>query len=70
MADVDVWELAERLDAAALDAQAHHHDLCGLFDERGSQPCSCGDPQLFIDAAAFVRGLLVEQAITRARQAA
>lgn len=66
---VDVWDVVDRLEAAADDRDAYHHDLCTQFDGPGSS-CSCGGPALLADAAQVVRGLLVEQAITRARQAA
>lgn len=64
------WDLLDRLDAAATDASAVHHDLCSQFDERGPLPCSCGVPALLADAAAFVRGLAVETVVRSAQRAA
>jgi hypothetical protein len=61
------WDLLDRLDAAAQDADAWHHDLCAGL---AGQPCSCGGPQMLRDAAAFVRSLAVEAAVTQAQRAA
>jgi hypothetical protein len=62
------WDLLERLDAASIDAQMVHHDLCTVF--RDDEPCSCGYPQLLIDAAEFVRSLAAESVVTQAQRAA
>ncbi len=65
-----LWDLLDRLDAAADDSQAYHHDLCQQFDdENGPLPCSCGAPQLLIDTAEFVRGVVVQDAIEKATAA-
>ena len=66
--DAGLWDLLDRLDAAATDAQLVHHDLCTVF--RDDEPCSCGYPQLLIDAAQFVRSLAVEDAVGQAQRAA
>jgi hypothetical protein len=68
MADAPTWDLLDRLDAAATDAALVHHDLCTVF--AAGQPCSCGYPQLLLDAARFVRSLAVEAAVSRAQSAA
>jgi hypothetical protein len=62
------WDLLDRLEAAADDAANIHHDLCTVF--RDGQPCSCGYPQLLIDAAKFVRSLAVEDVVVQAHRAA
>lgn len=64
------WDLLDRLDAAATDALLVHHDLCAAFDEDGALPCSCGYPQLLLDAAQFVRSVAVEGVVTQAQRAA
>lgn len=64
------WDLLDRLDAAASDSSAVHHDLCQSLIEGEPLPCSCGYPQLLIDAAVFVRSLAVEDAVTQAQRAA
>ena len=64
---MDVWELAERLDAAASMADELHVDLCPVWS---GQPCACGIPAVVIDAADYVRGLMVERAVTQVQRAA
>lgn len=59
----DIWDLLDRLDAAAEDSAAYHHDLCQQYP---GQPCSCRAGDLFRDAAEFVRGVVVQDAIERA----
>lgn len=66
--DAAHWDLLDRLDAAAEDSSSYHHDLCTVF--RDDEPCSCGGPQLLIDAAAFVHGQAVDAAIAQAQSAA
>lgn len=66
--NADLWDLLDRLDAAAEDSDAYHHDLCA--QGAPGKPCSCGAGRLFIDAAAFIRGIVVEQAVTQAQQSA
>jgi hypothetical protein len=68
-ADPD-WELLDRSDAAATDAALVHHDLCASFTEGQALPCSCGIPQLLIDAAEFVRRHAVEDVVSQATRAA
>lgn len=64
----DIWDLLDRLDAAADDGANIHNDLCTVF--RDGEPCSCGIPDLLRDAAEFVRSAAVEDAIKRAAQLA
>lgn len=47
-------DLADRLFAAAANADAHHHDLCA--HPTGGE-CSCGTPRLLMDLAATVKRL-------------
>ena len=62
-----VWDLLDRLEPASEDSESYHHDLCGGHP---GEPCSCGAPALFRDAAQFVRSLAVESAVTQAQRAA
>lgn len=64
---VDLWDLLDRLDAAASLADQLHPDLCPVW--RG-EACSCGVPSLIGDAAAFLREHVVEQTVRQAQQAA
>jgi len=63
------WDLLDRLDAAAEDAAAWHHDLCAQFDGAGS-PCSCGGPALLREIAAWMRSQAVDAAVSEAQRAA
>ena len=65
----DAWDLLERLDAAALDREHIHNDLCTLYDERGPAPCSCGIPALLEDAAAWMREQAAASVIEQSRAA-
>ena len=51
----DPW-LADELDAAVLDADAIHHDLCrgAMVPGRSSGPCSCGIPGLLRKLSGLV----------------
>lgn len=61
----DIWDLLDRLDAAAQDGAAYHHDL---YQGHPGEPCSCRAGDLLRDAAEFVRSAAVEDAIKRATQ--
>lgn len=65
--DAEVWDLLDRLDAAADFAEQLHPDICPVW--RGDA-CSCGVPSLVGDAAAFIRSHVVEATVRQAQQAA
>lgn len=65
--DAEVWDLLDRLDAAADFAEQLHPDICPVW--RGDA-CSCGVPGLVGDAAAFIRSHVVEATVRQAQQAA